>query len=137
MLQEAFDMICKSKKDLWLVGAITASVVVTAFAGGYLLIVGPGTLERRIGFALLVTGIIPLLLCVPVHYLIEHGVLHVRSGFLRWTIPLRDILEVHRTPDPIASPALSLDRLRIIYTRQNGKVICSFLPTRAKHSYMN
>jgi hypothetical protein len=44
----------------------------------------------------------------------------VRSGQLRWRVPLAAIQAVHPTRSPLSAPALSLDRLRVEY-RVNGR----------------
>ena len=46
--------------------------------------------------------------------LTEHDLL-VRSGPFRWRVPLGQIHSVTPTRNPLSSPALSLDRLRIEY----------------------
>jgi hypothetical protein len=48
-------------------------------------------------------------------YTLSESQLCVRSTGLSWCVPLRDIRAVTPTRDPLASPALSLDRLRIDY----------------------
>jgi hypothetical protein len=41
----------------------------------------------------------------------------VRSGPFKWCIPIADITSITPTSNPLSSPALSLDRLRIEYGR--------------------
>lgn len=41
--------------------------------------------------------------------------LHIRSGPFRWRVPLTSVRAVTPTRNPLSSPALSLDRLRIEY----------------------
>jgi hypothetical protein len=48
-------------------------------------------------------------------YTVERGMLLVRSGPVRWKVPLDSITAVEATRSPWSSPALSLDRLRIRY----------------------
>ncbi len=50
-----------------------------------------------------------------VQYRIEEGELRIRAAFLRWNIPIRDIRSVTPTGNPLSAPALSLDRLSIVY----------------------
>lgn len=50
-------------------------------------------------------------------YRFEDGALLARSGPFRWRIPLGEIVEVLPTRSPLASPALSLDRLEVRYGR--------------------
>lgn len=54
-------------------------------------------------------------LFTTVQYRIEEGELRVRAAFLRWNIPIRDIRSITPTRNPSSSPALSLDRLSIVY----------------------
>jgi hypothetical protein len=48
-------------------------------------------------------------------YTIDDDSLRVRGGPFRWTIRLQDIRSVTPSRNPVSSPALSLDRLRIDY----------------------
>ncbi len=54
-------------------------------------------------------------------YRIDAGVLLVRSGPFRWRIATKEIRKIVPTHNPLSSPALSLDRLRIEYA--NGRSI--------------
>ncbi len=54
------------------------------------------------------------------YYVIDEGTLLVRSSFLTWRIPVAQITAITPTRNPVSSPALSLDRLRIEY---GGKFI--------------
>ena len=55
-------------------------------------------------------------LIFPMRYGITRDRLIVRAGFTRQEVPLEQIVEVRRTYNPLSSPALSLDRLRITTT---------------------
>lgn len=46
-------------------------------------------------------------------YTITDSELRIKSGPFRWKIPLEAIRKVRRTRNPLSSPALSLDRLKI------------------------
>ena len=48
-------------------------------------------------------------------YTLDGSELVVRSSGLTWRVPLRDIRTIAHTHNPLSSPALSLDRLRIEY----------------------
>lgn len=54
------------------------------------------------------------------YYLIEGDTLVIRSSFLKWRVPIARIRSVTPTRNPLSSPALSLDRLSILY---DGKQI--------------
>jgi hypothetical protein len=62
-------------------------------------------------------GMLVLLAClsVPLYYEITSTSVIVRSGVLRWTIPLTSIQRVFPTRNPVNGPALSLDRLQVDY----------------------
>ena len=53
-------------------------------------------------------------------YTVKAGQLTIRCLFLRWSIPLSEIQKVSVTNNSVASPALSLDRLKIDYLK-DGK----------------
>lgn len=52
------------------------------------------------------------------YYVIENGTLVIRSSFITWRVPIREITSVTPTRSALSSPALSLDRLRIEYGRK-------------------
>ena len=54
-------------------------------------------------------------LLLQTHYIVEKSDLRIVSGPFRWRIPIDQITTVRRTKNPLSSPALSLDRLRIEY----------------------
>ena len=54
-------------------------------------------------------------------YSIQNDTLTIRCMFLKWVIPLANIQQISKTSNPISSPALSLDRLKIEYI-QEGKI---------------
>ncbi|MFJ7678536.1 PH domain-containing protein [Peribacillus sp. NPDC097198] len=55
------------------------------------------------------------------YYVIERNSLVVRSAFIHKIIPVHEIKSIRRTLNPLSSPALSLDRLEILYG--NGKMV--------------
>ncbi len=69
----------------------------------------------------LLGAILPLWLLLDTHYLLDTNTLLIRSGPFRWAIPVADIKSIRPTNNPLSSPALSLDRLRIDYGK--GKTI--------------
>ena len=52
------------------------------------------------------------------YYVVADGVLRIVSGPFNWTIQLSDIVEITPTRNPLSSPALSLDRLKIVYGKR-------------------
>lgn len=53
------------------------------------------------------------------YYVIEADTLLIRSSFITWRVPIRDIRSITPTRSALSSPALSLDRLRIDYGRKS------------------
>lgn len=64
---------------------------------------------------LAVAAIVPLWLLVSTRYSMSENELFVRCGPFKWTVPIAEITKIERTRNPLSSPALSLDRLRIDY----------------------
>lgn len=56
-------------------------------------------------------------------YTIDRKVLFVRSGPFRWKVVLDEITSVEATRNPLSSPALSLDRLRIRYGKRRSIMV--------------
>jgi len=57
------------------------------------------------------------------YYVIEGDTLRIRSSFLTWRVPIAKIRSITPTRSAMSSPALSLDRLRIIY--DGGQIMVS------------
>ena len=74
----------------------------------------------RIVVAVATVLVIALLFAVltRTHYTVANGELRVVSGPFRRTISLSDITGVEPTRNPISSPALSLDRLKVSYGKK-------------------
>ena len=113
----------RSKIDWWIGLLGVVAILVSIVAGlkalssyspdatlNALLVGGPGT-------------VIPLLALLTTRYTIKEKQLFVRSGPIRWRIPIADISAITPSHDPIASPALSLNRLRIEYGRNKSLLI--------------
>jgi len=115
------DTVYRSEVDQWLliVFAVSALAAVAAFIG---LVYYGSYLEWMIGIAALILGVgLPLWILDSTGYTLTTGFLVVRSGPFHWGVPLRQITKVTATRNPLSSPALSLERLRIEYSE--GKVI--------------
>lgn len=103
----------RSKVDAWLVPvlclpplAAVAACVLSAAAGSRAgVVIGVVT---AVGVAAVYLGLV-----FPMRYGIDGDHLVVRFGLCRRRIPLAAIDEVRPTSNPLASPALSLDRLAI------------------------
>ena len=108
----------ESKRDWWIVLLLRGmpflvfAVIVIGWDARHRGMAGP-----VVGLILLVGAQIFLLegLMRSTYYLIEGDTLIVRSGIVRWRIPIRSIRSITPTRSAQSSPALSLDRLRIEY----------------------
>ena len=107
-----------SKRDLWIVLLMRGIPVVVLGALGYAWYLSHLDLSGPIAGAILLV-IAELFvfewLFRTTYYVIEGDTLLIRSGLIRWHVPIREITSVTATRSPISSPALSLDRLRIAY----------------------
>lgn len=103
----------RSKVDaslvLVIVGAFAAVPVVGAAVGG------PGLSWTGVAGWAVVGAAVMWWLHHSTTYTFSELELLVRSTGLSWRVPLRDIRAVTATRDPLASPALSFDKLRIDY----------------------
>jgi PH (Pleckstrin Homology) domain-containing protein len=104
----------KSKVDTW-IGTILAGCLILS-AGAFVVMI---RVAVPLAALIMAVGIgIPASLLLCTDYTVENEVLLVRSGLFRSRIPLKDIVSIGPTRNPMSSPALSLDRLLI--TRRNG-----------------
>jgi hypothetical protein len=106
----------RSKRDRWLM-ALLGVVGAGIAAGAIATLLAPGSLLSRLVTALLQIALIAFVawLVFGTSYALTDRALRVRSGPFRWTIPLAAITGVTPTRNPLSSPALSLDRVRISY----------------------
>lgn len=133
-------MIYYSKKDWWLVVilVIVAVVIILQFIWGiYNLLSSKG--NTQVGWLSIlinvVTGFVIVGVTHPLYYQITASDLSIRSGLLRWQIPLTSVYEVRPTRNPLSSPALSLDRLRVDY-QSNGKLKSILISPEDKAEFM-
>jgi membrane protein YdbS with pleckstrin-like domain len=105
----------RSKIDTWLLGVFAVSALMAVGAclpalrneGLAVLFVAVPTLAVGLG--------LPSWLIASTSYTLTDDELLVRSGPFRWVVPFQKITSVTLTRNPLSSPALSLDRLRIEY----------------------
>jgi hypothetical protein len=110
-----------SKKDSWIVFVIVApGVALAGIAVYHLFVLGA---ENHITWLIMgiaaLYGAIIWTLAYPVYYEITASDLLIRSGWLKYQIPLSTIEMVRPTRNPLSAPAWSLDRLRIDYRRND------------------
>ena len=76
---------------------------------------GAGTPPTAFWIALAVLGFIVVAL-IPIRYVIEGRTVSIKCGFIGWeygSFSVDDVQSVRPTHNPLSSPALSLDRLRV------------------------
>ncbi|MFT4243475.1 MAG: PH domain-containing protein [Acidovorax sp.] len=114
-----------SKIDAWLVALLLASalLVLVAVITAWPRQAAPAHAVLLAALLALGTGL-PLWVLAATGYRVEQDALAIRSGPLRWRIPLRDIRSVEPSRSWLSSPALSLDRLCIRHGRA-GQVLVS------------
>jgi hypothetical protein len=109
----------KSKIDRWLLYLLIAvmvfEVVVMSIAATQAK--HPGEAIAMIVAALAIVALLGSML-VGTHYTVDGDTLRVACGPFRWKVPIDSIESVEATRNPLSSPALSLDRLRIHYGKR-------------------
>ena len=115
-------MIFYSRKDWWIIGLVSLGVILPACAGLYQLLVNtqPARGWRYLSTSAL-AGAILLFATYPLYYEVTLSAIKVRSGFMRWEIPLDEIELVEPSRNLLSSPAWSLDRLRIVYQEESRR----------------
>ena len=73
-------------------------------------------------FGTLCIPVLMLLFLLPLRYVLTSDELAIRSGLLRWSIPVDTILRVSHVRSVRPAPALSHDRLRVDYQRGNRTI---------------
>ncbi|MDR0782045.1 MAG: PH domain-containing protein [Pseudomonadales bacterium] len=104
-----------SKVDTWLAAAlIVAGLVVVGTLIAFPYARNPVPLLARLPILIIGVGL-PLWIFMSTHYTLSNTSLRVQCGPFSWRVPLADITSITPTRNPLGSPALSLDRLRIDY----------------------
>lgn len=112
-----------SKVDAWLAVLLLGSVLAVLLAVGAAWPRAAAPSEVAALAATLALGAgLPLWIVASTGYRIEGAELLVRSGPLRWRIPVQDIQRIEPSRSWLSSPALSLDRLRIHHGRATGRM---------------
>ena len=127
----------KSKKDAWLIVVIIVAFLIS-LASLVLIVITPGALQQGGWISALVVVVVwvfILSIIWPLYYEITPSKLVVRSGILHWNIPLISIQSVYPSQNLLASPTLSLDRLRIEYTLQD-KTRFMLISPKDKQSFL-
>ncbi len=113
-----------SKIDAWLVVLLVIAVV--GVVGGFVGVVieneGP-MITLIMGGAMLLMVSLILSLLFRTYYSVEGEFLRIVSGPFHWRVPIAEIDSLEPTRNPLSSPALSLDRLRIRYSGSKSIMI--------------
>ena len=124
----------ESKKDTWLLIVIYGSSVLCAFVAIILPVAELSMLMIVTSlFVLLIGCIFPLWLVFSLRYRVDETSLNIVCGPFKWFIPLSDITSIEPTNNPISSPALSLDRLKIMH----GKYKCVLVSPSDKTGFID
>lgn len=109
----------KSKIDRWLLYLLAAVMVfeIVVMSIAAMQARDPRAAVGLVVTALLIVALIGSLL-IGTHYTVDGNMLRVVSGPFRWKVPIDQIRSVQATRNPLSSPALSLDRLRIEYGKR-------------------
>lgn len=104
-----------SAVDTWLLLVLLAAVGISLLGALEVIIVTPRS-AWWIAAVLVVAGTgLPVWLLVDTRYQLDDRELRIRCGPFRWRVLLDSIHSVEPSSNPIASPALSLKRLKIRY----------------------
>lgn len=83
-------------------------------------------------------SLIILVIWLPIfntYYVVENNTLIIKSLVFRWKININDITQIETTHNPLSSPALSLDRLKIYYMK-NGEVTSVMISPKDKETFL-
>ena len=104
-----------SKIDGWLLVVLLGSALACLFAASSIMMsrmAGPWWIA---GLIVLIGCVLPVWLLVATNYVLTDTTLDIRSGPFKWRVSIADVTNVTPTRNPISSPALSLDRIRVDY----------------------
>jgi len=126
----------RSKIDWWLLLifiVITANIVIKIYEANHLY-----SLASNFPHLVIYSLIIFLIwfTIFNTYYLVENNTLMIKSLVLRWKININDITDIELTHNPLSSPALSLDRLKISYMK-NGRIAKVMISPKDKEGFLN
>lgn len=116
-----------SKKDIWLAfiiwGVILLIILIYIFGGepiGWQII----TYKNVLGYimSLLMIGLL-LWLWFGTGYKVEEGLIKIRYGPFRSTVKIEEVKKLSATKNPLAAPALSIDRIEILHGKYNMAIV--------------
>ncbi|MEG6616749.1 PH domain-containing protein [Peptococcaceae bacterium 1198_IL3148] len=111
-------MFFPSKKDLWLSliiwGTIILCIVPPIVGGEYVALL-----------IMLPIAVFMLWFWYTTGYQVADGDIVVKYGPIKKRVPIKEISKINKTKNPISAPALSMDRLEIIYGKHYDMVLIS------------
>lgn len=107
----------RSKIDTWLIAMLAGALALVVFVVAITI----GEAETPLVLWSMVPGAcvglgLPVWILVSTRYTIDPPELRIRCGPFRWRIPIAEITALAATRNPLSSPALSLERIRISYS---------------------
>lgn len=106
------DKLHHSKVDNWLLMAVVSCAMLVLLAATLLTLAG----LSLIGLILFFVGaVLPMWVVMATRYHIIEDELRVRAGPFRWRIPLSQISQVTPCHNTALAPAMSRERLQIVY----------------------
>ena len=113
----------KSKIDKWVLICLALSVFACILGASVSVKVG-GTVNYAFAGVILIIGAgFPLWILVSTRYIVNDVDLKIISGPFSWNIPIQSIISIQQTNSTVTSPALSFDRLEIIYDEDKSIII--------------
>lgn len=105
----------RSRVDWWFHAAVMLAAVASLFA--LVTVAMEGSVDEALALAplILLCLAFPIWLMRSTYYRFDATQLYIRSGPFRWRVPFNEIRSIKPTRNPLSSPALSLDRLRLEY----------------------
>ncbi|MCU4529210.1 PH domain-containing protein [Acinetobacter sp. P1(2023)] len=125
----------RSKIDWWLLLifiVITANIVIKIYEANH-----HYSLASNFPH-LIIYSLVIFIIWLPIfntYYVVENGTLVIQSLVFRWKININDITQIEPTHNPLSSPALSLDRLKIYYMK-NGKIATVMISPKNKEAFL-
>lgn len=111
----------RSKVDTWLL-VVLIFVVISSIFGSYD-VMQQGNNYGALTVMVALGVLLPIWLLLGTRYVITTTKLTIWSGPFRWSVLRDDITAIKATRNPLASPALSLDRLRIEFGRNKAVMV--------------
>lgn len=126
----------RSKIDWWLLFifiVITANIIFKTYQEVHHSSIGTNFPH------LMIYSLVILVIWLPIfstYYVVENSTLVIKSLVFRWKINIDDITQIEPTHNPLSSPALSLDRLKISYMK-NGRIAKVMISPKDKEGFLN